>query len=696
VVGRRERIALVPALRASGVGWYQLGSLWLLAFAQAAASMVLFLAQPGAQLAMGGGALGFFVLLRPAACAVGVLIGLAWCAHLDRPVPVARAGAILAGLSLAAASLSGSPTSLLLAALAQAIAIGLTAAVVLPLLLDSQRPEVRGRVVGGYAAATVSGFAVAGVFMVGAGGAGMTWRAALVVTAAVSVGSVAVAWHVRALSVGRFDLARLRSTAQAAPPRGASLTMAEKFSRVMAPAAVRPLLVAAGIAGMFFWALPSYLDIFLRDRWSVVAPERALLEALLYGLGVPVILWFGSRIDVAFRHSIRHLVGLTATVGLLGGLALGAAVVSPAFAVTVFLLALSFAAIAGMFAGSVLALLNLCEPDQRGHAAGVVAVVVFIGGILGQQLMETIGSRFGIDWALLSAAAVALGAAGGLHPAVASAQSAFDAMLRRLLERQDLATAAAAGTHQPLLDCRGIDFSYGQVQILFDVSFTVDDGEMVALLGTNGAGKSTLLRLIAGLSHPSSGSVHFQGADITYFGADRRVGLGISEIPGGRAVFGPLTVADNLRAFGHTLGRDQRALERGVGETFAAFPKLAERRHQLASTLSGGEQQMLALGKAFILKPRLLLIDELSLGLAPIVVGELLDMVRRINEQGVAVVLVEQSVNIALSVVDHAYFMEKGEMRFEGAAADLIDRPDLLRSVFLRGAAEASRMAGAP
>jgi ABC-type branched-subunit amino acid transport system ATPase component len=189
--------------------------------------------------------------------------------------------------------------------------------------------------------------------------------------------------------------------------------------------------------------------------------------------------------------------------------------------------------------------------------------------------------------------------------------------------------------------------------------------------------------------------VHFRGADVTFLGADRRVELGISQIPGGRAVFGPLSVVDNLRAYGHLHGRSRLKLERAIDETFAALPKLAERRNQLASTLSGGEQQMLALGKVFILRPRLLLIDELSLGLAPIVVGELLDVVRRINEQGTCVVLVEQSVNVALSVVNHAYFMEKGEMRFDGLAADLIARPDLLRSVFLHGANRGLRTADA-
>jgi ABC-type branched-subunit amino acid transport system ATPase component len=147
-----------------------------------------------------------------------------------------------------------------------------------------------------------------------------------------------------------------------------------------------------------------------------------------------------------------------------------------------------------------------------------------------------------------------------------------------------------------------------------------------------------------------------------------------------------LTVIDNLRVYGHSLGRRRRAMDEGIDATLDAFPALADRRNQLASTLSGGEQQMLALGKAFILRPQLLLIDELSLGLAPKIVGELLEMVRRINQSGTAIVLVEQSVNIALSLVDHAYFMEKGEIRFDGPARDLLERRDLLRSVFLEGA----------
>jgi ABC-type branched-subunit amino acid transport system ATPase component len=166
--------------------------------------------------------------------------------------------------------------------------------------------------------------------------------------------------------------------------------------------------------------------------------------------------------------------------------------------------------------------------------------------------------------------------------------------------------------------------------------------------------------------------------------------MGVAQVPGGRAVFGPLTVAENLQVVARGGRRGSSA---SLDDVFAAFPRLAERRNQAAATLSGGEQQMLGLSKALLLRPRILLVDELSLGLAPKVVSELLAMVRRINQEGTAVVLVEQSVNVALSIADHAYFMEKGEVRFDGPAAKLLDRNDLVRSVFLGGAA--SRLAGA-
>ena len=156
-----------------------------------------------------------------------------------------------------------------------------------------------------------------------------------------------------------------------------------------------------------------------------------------------------------------------------------------------------------------------------------------------------------------------------------------------LLEDTEIKRIRASGGHLPMLACRGVDFSYGQLQVLFDVDFTVDDGEMVALLGVNGAGKSTLLKVISGIGLPSAGSVRFRGEDITYLDAERRLKLGITQVPGGRAVFGPMTITENLRSFGYTMRRDRRALERAIDHTFEAFPRLAQRRNSLASTLSG-------------------------------------------------------------------------------------------------------------
>ena len=223
--------------------------------------------------------------------------------------------------------------------------------------------------------------------------------------------------------------------------------------------------------------------------------------------------------------------------------------------------------------------------------------------------------------------------------------------------------------------------------MLFGVNLAIRHDEIVALLGTNGAGKSTALKVIAGQILPRSGTVLLEGTNITSLSAERRVPLGLAQIPGGRAVFGSLTVVENLELFAASLGKDRAAVRRGIDRTFATFPRLEAHRNRDAQTLSGGEQQMLALGKALLLEPRLLCIDELSLGLAPAVVADLLDLVRTIHANGTTIVIVEQSVNVALSIAQRAIFMEKGEVRFDGDAAELRDRSDLLRSVFLHGAA---------
>jgi ABC-type branched-subunit amino acid transport system ATPase component len=362
-------------------------------------------------------------------------------------------------------------------------------------------------------------------------------------------------------------------------------------------------------------------------------------------------------------------------------------------------MALAYTVVSALLAGVVPALytgaLSVVAPRMRPHASALIGVfLIAVGGILGVLMLGSADSRYGPAGSVVAVCFPCVVAALLMRSAARSVNTDLDRLVDQVVEEEQLARLDARGVHLPLLQCRRVNFSYGAMQVLFDVDFSVEDGEMVALLGTNGAGKSTLLRVISGIGLPWSGSVRLRGADVTYLDAERRVRLGIAQVPGGRAVFGRMSVVENMRVFGFTHGRDRRAIDRGIERSLAVFPRLAERRNQAAGTLSGGEQQMLALSKALILEPRLLCIDELSLGLAPKVVGELLTMVRAINATGTAVLLVEQSVNVALSLVQRAYFMEKGQVRFDGAAADLLDRGDLLRSVFLEGAARGLAGAG--
>ena len=238
---------------------------------------------------------------------------------------------------------------------------------------------------------------------------------------------------------------------------------------------------------------------------------------------------------------------------------------------------------------------------------------------------------------------------------------------------------------QPLLECQAVSSSYGQLQVLFGVDFSLREGEIVALLGTNGAGKSSLLRSVTGLLPVSEGKVTFAGRDITRATTESIALGGLTMMPGGRGLFHSLTVAENLRVAAWPLRTDPVAVEDARRRIFELFPILSQRLSQVAGNLSGGEQQMLSLAMALLVKPRLLCIDELSLGLAPTVISNLLEAVREVHRQGTTVLIVEQSVNVALLLAERATFLEKGEVRFTGPAAELLEREDLLRSVFIGG-----------
>jgi ABC-type branched-subunit amino acid transport system ATPase component len=238
---------------------------------------------------------------------------------------------------------------------------------------------------------------------------------------------------------------------------------------------------------------------------------------------------------------------------------------------------------------------------------------------------------------------------------------------------------------KPIIEVEGVDFSYGRLQVLFGVSLHAEPGEALALLGTNGAGKSTLLRLLCGLDRPSSGRISFEGRDITAEPAERLVGKGLALISGGHAVFPDLTVRENLEIQAVPIHKDRAMVRTRMGRVLSTFPALSRRLRTRAGSLSGGEQQQLALAKALLLDPKVLCIDELSLGLAPVIVQELMEIVQSLKEAGLTLIIVEQSLSVACEICERAVFMEKGEIRFEGATAELLERDDIARAVFLGG-----------
>ena len=464
------------------------------------------------------------------------------------------------------------------------------------------------------------------------------------------------------------------------PEAGASaLTSNDELRRATSSPVVRRALALSMVVGLAL-VPATHLGLDLVEwTWGQQGLARPTAIAGAWAVAVIVLVGLGQAAQRRAEAGMERVIGLGPAVAAVAVVAWLVAWSPGHRLAAVAAIGVGMAGLVGLLVLAAGAALHARGPARGWVPTLLVTALVLAGGPVGLFVLGGVQRRFGTAATVGSLAVVGF---------VALLQARSLVREVAALDAQGDQPTAAPPSH--LLTCQGIDFSYGQLQVLFDVDFTVDDGEIVALLGTNGAGKSTLLKVISGLELPGRGAIHFAGEDITFVGAERRVTMGISQIPGGKAVFDPLTVVDNLRVFGHTIGRDRRALNAGLDATFDAFPRLGERRNLPAGVLSGGEQQMLALGKVLLLKPRLLLIDELSLGLAPVIVAELLEMVRRINAGGTAVVLVEQSVNIALSLVDHAYFMERGRIGFDGPAHELLDRGDLVRSVFLQGAAAAA------
>ena len=230
-----------------------------------------------------------------------------------------------------------------------------------------------------------------------------------------------------------------------------------------------------------------------------------------------------------------------------------------------------------------------------------------------------------------------------------------------------------------MLEVKGIDVYYGAIHALKGLSLEVEEGSIVTLIGANGAGKTTTLKSISGLLRPRNGAIMFKGSDISKVPPEKIVGLGISQVPEGRRVFSTMTVLENLE-MGAYLRKDKKGIESDLENVFTRFPRLKERRKQTAGTLSGGEQQMLAIGRALMARPELMLMDEPSMGLAPLLVKEIFEIIKDINARGTTILLVEQNANMALSIANRAYVIETGEIVLEGTAEQLINSEEVKKA----------------
>jgi ABC-type branched-subunit amino acid transport system ATPase component/MFS family permease len=608
-----------------------------------------------------------------------------------------------------------------------------------PLLMDYYPSNARVRMFSLHQAGAALGFAGGSLAVIALGKwAHLTWRGDFVALGVFFLILCLVASRIKEPPMGTFDTDRIRGAVRSASgiedsrgPQGdkAHLGISEAVKRLFIIATVRRIYLAMAVLGTVVYPLNTFLSFHLEERWNIGLTGRALFFAGTGLFALPALAGFAPRGEQLLARDPARLMRtagwlMTALAVLIFGSALlpnlGAAVVG-------FGLVYGISAVLSIVLPTIL--LSVLRPYFRPTASALSGIILIgLGGQLGAFLLGDVSRRYGSTVAIIVLAFPALLAAWLLVRAGDSVNENLDSMVGEVVENEEVYILRSQGAHIPLLACRNIEHWYGQIQVLFKVNFTVDDGEMVGLLGTNGAGKTTLLRVISGLSFPSSGTVYFQGEDITYMEAERRLELydvtatngpvdgptgktmrvkvpvgrgpsksdaaslgGLAQVPGERAVFRQMTVLENLKVMGFPLGRDRKRLNTAIDQCFEVFPILYERRGVKAASLSGGEQQMLGLSKAFIVRPRILLIDELSLGLAPQLVARLLEMVKRINQTGTAVVMVEQSVNVALAVVNHAYFMEKGQITFDGTSADLLAHKDIMQAVFLDGVSDATK-----
>ncbi len=476
---------------------------------------------------------------------------------------------------------------------------------------------------------------------------------------------------------------------QAAAPR---VLLGSAVTRLLRIRSIYYELVAVAVLGFAGAGAPLFGNLYFVRHWRLDTAQRSDIYSIIglaAFLGLPVAYVLGDRF---FRRAPeRPLVIAGICITAYGGLFV-TSLYMPKLWMVVTLQFLANAAVSPLAICIFLTLAATAPPEMRTICFAMFGVYSLVFGAFGGAVIlgavsDAAGYLRGPTVALTLIGPVC--AIGGLLLFVGSRHVKRDITLviEDVLERYAEGKRRQSGVPVPALQVHNLDFFYGTNQVLFDVDMEVAQGEIVALLGTNGAGKSTLLRAVSGLDHPHRGVIRIYGTNCTYLEPEQIIDQDVALLVGGKMTFPGLTVRDNLRIGSFSLRHQGKRARTARDEAMDRFPELAGRLDQPAGTLSGGEQQMLALARVMMTEPKLLLIDELALGLAPKSVDRLMAIVREVNRQGTTVVIVEQSVNRAMSLAERAYFLERGEVRFAGPIAELLQRDDLLRPVFLGAAA---------
>ncbi len=613
---------------------------------------------------------------------------MGWMADRMRRAPVIAWSSMIFAVMVAVSGFAVNAFMLVMARLGVGIAKSNTLAVHGSYLADRYPIATRGRLgavnnVAGRAVATVSPLVVGAVAAVAGGDEGWRWSFFLL---SIPVAVVAfVALRLPEPPRGQFEqidvIGEVVADADPAP-----ISLEAALARIRRIKTMSAAIAALSVIGFGLFTVPVVTNLWLEEHYELDTLGRGVVTTTM-GLGVLFVLpWVGRKYDSLYQddpaQAARLVTWLLLPTAVL--VPIQFFMPNPVLFAIVGILPTVLSAAAFALIGP---LIMLVVPFRlRGVGGAIGSIYMFFVGALGGSVVSALmidayGPRATV--LVIYVPATLLGAflfyRGSLH--VTDDIALNVAEIRD--EKAEAERRAADPDTIPALQASHLDFSYGPVQILFDVSFEVRRGEVLALLGTNGAGKSTILRVIAGLETPSRGVVRHRGRTITFTSPEVRTRMGIRMLPGGKGIFPGLSIRENMLMATYNQRRDDAEAERRIAAALELFPELAERTEERASSLSGGQQQLLALARILTDEPDVLIIDELSLGLAPIVVERLVEVIEQLRARGMTIVIVEQSLNVAAAVADRAVFIEKGHVRFEGAMQSLVERDDLARAVFL-------------